>query len=58
MNNKIAQFALLGQKINRQHVHMLLVILALASLVVGVGVPSDGGGAGRAMMGILHHHSP
>lgn len=44
MNNKLAQFALVSRKINRQHIQMLFAIIALAMLVLGVGAPSDGGG--------------
>lgn len=46
MNKKLAEVAMFGKNINRQHVQMLIVILSLAMLVLGVGAPSDGGGAG------------
>jgi hypothetical protein len=46
MNNKIARFALFTSKINRQHVQLAFAILALAMLVLGVGAPSAGSGAG------------
>jgi len=42
--NKIARFALLGSKVTRQHIQMVLAVVALAMLVLGVGAPSDGGG--------------
>ena len=45
MNAKFAQFAVLTSKINRQHVQIFFALLTLAMLVLGVGAPSDGGGA-------------
>lgn len=47
MNTKLAQFAVLGSRINRRHIQLFFAVLALAMLVLGVGAPSDGGGAGR-----------
>jgi len=45
MKNKLALLALSAQKINRQHVQLLLVLVSLAMLVLGVGAPlADGGG--------------
>jgi hypothetical protein len=44
MKNKFAQFALSAQKINRQHVQLVLVLVSLAMLVLGVGAPLAGGG--------------
>lgn len=44
MNSKLAKFAFLGS-INRQHVQLVLVVISLAMLVLGIGAPSDGGGA-------------
>jgi len=41
------QLLLLGTKLNRQHLQMALSIIALVMLVIGVGAPMDGGGAGR-----------
>lgn len=59
MRNKLAQLVMASHQINRQHVQMIFAVLAIAMLVLGVGAPSDGGGAGRrALMGMLHHHSP
>ena len=59
MTNKLAQLVMLSHQIKRQHAQVLFAVLALAMLVLGVGAPSDGGGAGRrALMGMLHHHSP
>ncbi len=46
MKNKFTSLALSVQKINRQHVQLFFVIIALAMLVLGVGAPADGGGAG------------
>ena len=45
MNTKFAQFAMFTSKINRQHVQIFFAVLALAMLVLGVGAPTDGGGA-------------
>ena len=45
MKNKLALLALSAQKINRQHVQLVLVLVSLAMLVLGVGAPlADGGG--------------
>jgi TRAP-type uncharacterized transport system fused permease subunit len=44
MKNKLALLALSAQKINRQHVQLVLVIISLAMLVLGIGAPTDGGG--------------
>ncbi len=46
MNKKLAPVVLFASKINRQHIQVLLTIVALAMLVLGVGAPADGGGAG------------
>jgi hypothetical protein len=45
MKNNLSQFKLLGTKINRQHLQIIWTIIALALLVLGIGAPSDGGGA-------------
>ena len=45
MNAKLAQFAVLTSKINRQHIQIVMALLALAMLVLGIGAPSDGGGS-------------
>jgi len=42
-----SQLILLGAKINRQHLQLILTIIALAMLVLGVGAPMDGGGGSR-----------
>jgi hypothetical protein len=47
MKNKLALLALSAQKINRQHVQLILVLVSLAMLVIGVGAPLDGGGVGK-----------
>ena len=46
MKTIFAHFALSASKINRQHIQLLLAILALTMLVLGVGAPTDGGGSG------------
>ncbi len=43
MNNQIARIALLSTKVNRQHLQLVLAVIALAMLVLGIGAPSDGG---------------
>ena len=43
MKNTISQFALFASKINRQHIQLVLAIIALAMLVLGIGAPVDGG---------------
>jgi len=42
-----SQLFLLSTKINRQHLQVALTLIALVMLVLGVGAPMDGGGAGR-----------
>jgi len=42
MKNSLALFV---SKIDRQHVQLVLAVAALAMLVLGIGAPSDGGGA-------------
>jgi hypothetical protein len=44
MKNKFASFVLSAQKINRQHVQLLFVVVSLVMLVLGIGAPVDGGG--------------
>ena len=44
MKNTFARFSMLVSKVNRQHIQMVLAILALAMLVLGIGAPLDGGG--------------
>ena len=44
MKNQLALLAFSTQKINRQHVQLVLMIIALAMLVLGVGAPTDGSG--------------
>jgi hypothetical protein len=46
MKNKLTLLAFSAQKINRQHIQVILAIIALAMLVVGAGAPLDGGGPG------------
>ena len=45
MKNKIASLAFFANKIDRQHIQLVLAVAALAMLVLGIGAPSDGGGA-------------
>ena len=47
MKSKLALLALSAQKVNRQHIQLVLVIVSLAMLVLGVGAPSDSSGDGR-----------
>jgi hypothetical protein len=44
MKNKLFQLNIFGTKINRQHLQLILTLIALAMLVIGVGAPMDGGG--------------
>ncbi len=46
MNKKLAPVAIFASKINRQHIQVLLALVALAMLVLGVGAPADGGPGG------------
>jgi len=43
MKNTFTRFSMLASKINRQHIQIVLAILALAMLVLGIGAPADGG---------------
>ena len=47
MKNKLALLVLSAQKINRQHVQLVLVIVSLVMLVLGIGAPVDGGGVNK-----------
>ena len=47
MKNKLALLAFSAQKINRQHVQLVLVIISLAMLVLGTGAPLADGGVGK-----------
>jgi len=47
MKNKLTLLAFSAQKINRQHVQLILVIISLAMLVIGAGAPYAEGGVGR-----------
>ena len=44
MKNKLASFVFSVQKIDRQHVQLILVTVSLVMLVLGIGAPVDGGG--------------
>jgi hypothetical protein len=45
MKSIFADLIMNSHRINRQHVQLLLTLAALAMLVLGIGAPSDGGGA-------------
>lgn len=47
MKNKLTLLAFSAQKINRQHVQLILVIISLAMLVIGAGAPFAEGGVGK-----------
>jgi hypothetical protein len=47
MKNKLSLLFLSAQKINREHVQLVLVFISLAMLILGVGAPTDGGGVGK-----------
>lgn len=47
MKNKLTLLAFSAQKINRQHVQLVLVIVSLAMLVIGAGAPLAEGGVGK-----------
>lgn len=47
MNNKLAQLFAFSNKINRQHIQLVFVVITLVMLVLGAGAPDDGGGIGR-----------
>ena len=47
MKNKLTLLALSAQKINRQHMQLIFVLVSLAMLVIGAGAPLDGGGVGK-----------
>jgi TRAP-type uncharacterized transport system fused permease subunit len=44
MKNKLTSLVFSAQKLNRQHVQLVLVIVSLVMLVLGIGAPTDGGG--------------
>jgi len=44
MKNKLTLLALSAQKINRQHIQLIFVLVSLAMLILGTGAPTDGGG--------------
>ncbi len=47
MKNKLALLAFSTQKIYRQHVQLVFVLVSLAMLVLGTGAPLADGGPGR-----------
>jgi hypothetical protein len=44
MKKQLALLAFSAQKINGQHIRLILTVIALSMLVLGVGAPNDGGG--------------
>ena len=44
MKSKLSQLTLWSTKINRQHLQLIWMIIALALLVLGIGAPTDGDG--------------
>jgi hypothetical protein len=44
MKNKLTSLVFSAQKINRQHVQLVFVIVSLVMLVLGIGAPTDGSG--------------
>jgi hypothetical protein len=44
MKNKLTLIAFSAQKVNRQHVQLLLALVSLAMLVLGTGAPLAGSG--------------
>jgi hypothetical protein len=45
MKNLFADIIVNSHRVSRQHIQLVLALLALAMLVLGIGAPSDGGGA-------------
>ncbi len=41
MKNFFSHFILLVQKIDRQHIQLVAILVALALMVLGVGAPED-----------------
>jgi hypothetical protein len=44
MMKKFALLSLSAQKIDRQHIQLVLTLIAIVLMVLGVGAPSDGSG--------------
>ena len=44
MKFKLFQLKVLGAKVNKQHIQLILTLIALAMLILGIGAPMDGGG--------------
>jgi len=44
MKNKLISLFFSAQKINRQHIQLVLVIVSIAMLALGIGAPTDGSG--------------
>lgn len=47
MNKKLAELVSLGNRIERRHVQLAILVLSLAMLILGVGAPVDAGGPTR-----------
>ena len=43
MKNTSSKLYLLSQKVNRQHLQLILAVVTLMLLVIGAGAPEDGG---------------
>jgi hypothetical protein len=43
MKNQFSKLFIFSQKINRQHIQVVFVLLTLVLFVLGAGAPSDGG---------------
>jgi len=54
MNKKLTELVLLANRVNRQHLQLIVLILSLALLVIGIGAPVDAGGPtkGRLLGGV------
>ena len=50
MKNNLAKLVLLGNRINRQHVQLIVVVLSLALLILGIGAPADAGGPTKGIL--------
>lgn len=46
MKTTISRFALSASKINKEHIRIVMMIIALVMLVLGAGAPEEVGGSG------------
>lgn len=44
MKNTFAQISLAASKIQKEHIQLVYILLAVALLVIGAGAPADSGG--------------